>query len=307
MFNWDELRFFLAVTEAGSLSGAARMLEVDHATVGRRLTALEKSLESKLVDRQAHRCVLTDAGRLVLGQALEMQDLAFSIQRVLEHAQQGLSGTVSVSAPPVLVRNLLAASVVKLRAQFPNIRLALSGDPASVSLSKRQADIALRLSRPTEREIVVRKLGEMQFCLYASFNYLAGRNNADFEFIASTEKCANLPHEQWLRKYAGGRTIVFENDDLSTHLEAARSGVGIAALPCFIADPVPELLRVSPEQYITREIWLLTHRDARRCPAIRAVIQFFAELVQTHSHLGCGAAPSGCKVSEPCLDAGTDV
>lgn len=130
MFNWDELRFFLAVTEAGSLSGAARMLEVDHATVGRRLTALEKSLESKLVDRQAHRCVLTDAGRLVLGQALEMQDLAFSIQRVLEHAQQGLSGTVSVSAPPVLVRNLLAASVVKLRAQFPNIRLALSRGPS---------------------------------------------------------------------------------------------------------------------------------------------------------------------------------
>lgn len=306
MFGWDELRFFLAVAETGSLSGAARMLRVDHATVGRRLTALEQNLETTLVDRQAHRCVLTDAGHLVLGRALEMQNLAFSIQRVLDHAQQGVAGTVLVSAPPVLVRNLLVASVVKLRARFPNIRLVLSGDAASVSLSKRQADIALRLSRPTEREVVVRKLGEMEFGLYASSSYLAGRNGADFEFIASTEKCANVPHEQWLRKYAAGRAIVFENDDLSTHLEAARSGVGIAALPRFIADHVPELLRVSSEQDMVREIWLLTHRDARRSPVMRAVIQFLAELVQTHSHLGCSTAPALCPASEPCPDAGTD-
>jgi DNA-binding transcriptional LysR family regulator len=287
VFNWDDLRFFLGVAEAGSLSGAARALSVDHATVGRRLSALEESLKTRLINRQANRCVLTDEGRLVLSHVLEMQILAVSVGRILDHASQGLTGTVTVSAPPVLVRNLLVASVGKLRAQFPNVRLTLSGDTALVSLSKRQADIAIRLSRPTDREIVVRKLGEMQFGLYASSTYIAGRNPSDYEFIASTDRCADVPNEQWLRKYAGGRPIAFENDDLSTHLETARSGVGIAALPCFIAEPAPELVRVSPEQVISREIWLLTHRDARRSPAIRAVGQFLSELVQTHRHLGC--------------------
>jgi DNA-binding transcriptional LysR family regulator len=290
MFNWDDLRFFVGVAETGSLSGAARTLMVDHATVGRRLSALEGSLKTKLIDRQAHRCVLTDEGRLVLSHVLEMQNLAVSIGRILDHASQGLTGTVMVSAPPVLVRNLLASSVAKLRAQFPNIRLTLSGDASFVSLSKRQADIAIRLSRPSEPEIVVRRLGEMQFGLYASATYIAGRNAADYEFIASTDKCVDVPHEQWLRKYAGGRPVAFENDDLSTHLEAARSDVGIAALPCFIAEPALELVRISPEQAISREIWLLTHRDARRSPAVRAVIQFLSDLVQTHSHLGCHIA-----------------
>ncbi|MBU9185208.1 LysR family transcriptional regulator [Burkholderia multivorans] len=293
------------MAEAGSLSGAARTLHVDHATVGRRLTALEQSLNTKLIDRQAHRCVLTDEGRLVLCQTAEMQKLAFSIQRVLDHAHQGLSGTITVSAPPVLVRNLLASSVVKLRAQYPNIRLAMSGETAPVSLSKRQADIAIRLSRPTEHEIVVRKLGEMRFGLYGSSSYLAGRNASDFEFIASTDKCANMPHEVWLREYAAGRRVALENDDLSTHLEAARSGVGIAALPCFIADPVPELVHISPEQYISREIWLLTHRDARRSPAMRAVIQFLSDLIHTHRYLGVSKSEDGQlayvppKVAEP--------
>lgn len=292
MFNWDDLRFFIGVAEAGSLSGAARALQVDHATVGRRLTALEDSLNTKLVDRQAHRCVLTEAGRMILGQAGDMQNIAFSIERVLEQAQQGLTGTVTVSAPPVLVRNLLAGSVARLRAQYPNVRLALSGEAALVSLVKRQADIALRLSRPTDSDIVVRKLGEMRFGLYASSSYLAERNPADYEFIASSAKCADTPHEQWLRKYAAGRPVAFENDDLSSHLEAAKNGVGISALPCFIAEPVDELVRLCPEQYISREIWILTYRDARRSPAIRAVMEFLSALVQSNDHLGSCSPPS---------------
>jgi len=134
----------------------------------------------------------------------------------------------------------------------------------------------------------VRKLGEMQFGLYASATYVASHDASDFEFIASTEKYVDMPHEQWLRTYAGSRSIALENDDLSTNLDAARSGVGVAALPCFLADPVPELVRVSPEQVMSREIWLLTHHDARRSPAIRAVAQFLAELVQSHRRLGYG-------------------
>lgn len=286
MFNWDDLRFLIGVAEHGSLSGAARALRVDHATVGRRLSALEDSLSATLIDRQSHRCALTDAGQQVLSEALRMQDRAFAIQRVIELAGEAVDGTVVVSAPPVLVKNLLASASAQLRSQHPNVRLVLSGDAALVSLSKRQADVAIRLSRPTEHDIVARKVGEMKFGLYASAAYVASRDASDFEFIASTRKYAEASHERWLRTYAGSRSVALENDDISANLDAARSGVGVAALPCFIADPAPELVRVSAEQAMSREIWLLTHRDARRSRAIRAVAQFVAELLRAHGDLG---------------------
>lgn len=157
-------------------------------------------------------------------------------------------------------------------------------------MSKRQADVSIRLSRPTEMDTVVRKLGNMYFGFYASADYISERATSEFEFIASTEKCAGMEHDQWLRTYASGRPIAFENDDLSTHLEVARSGVGVAALPCFIADHAPELVCISPEQFMSREIWILTHRDARRSPVIRSVIQFLTDLIQSNNYLG-GSAP----------------
>ncbi len=291
MFDWENLRFLIAVAEEGSLSGAARKLRVNHVTVGRRITALEKTLNTRLVDRQVYQCVLTHEGQLILDTANEMQNLAHSIERILENSHEQLRGTVTVSAPPVLVKNLLARSIINLRQRYPDIRLILTGKAEPVSLNRRQADIAIRLFRPEEQDLVVKKLGIMEFGLYASASYAERHTMEDMEFIASTASCAEIPHERWLRAIASDRPVVFENDDLSSQLEAVQSGVGTAALPCFLAISHKDLVRILPHESITREIWLITHRKARHIPIFRAVIDFLVELMESQTWITPSAIP----------------
>jgi DNA-binding transcriptional LysR family regulator len=291
MFDWDNLRFLIAVAEEGSLSGAARKLRVNHVTIGRRLTALEKTLNTRLVDRQVYQCVLTQEGQLILDKANEMQNLAHSIERILENSHEQLRGTVTVSAPPVLVKNLLARSSIKLHQRYPDIRLILTGKVEPVSINRRQADIAIRLFRPEEPDLVVKKLGAMEFGLYASACYAEFHSMEDMVFIASTARCAEMPHERWLRAIAGDHPVVFESDDLSSQLEAVQSGFGTAALPCFLASSREDLVRILPHESITREIWLVTHRKARQIPIFRAVIDFLVELMGSQTWLSPSSMP----------------
>ncbi|MDR7928696.1 LysR family transcriptional regulator [Acidithiobacillus thiooxidans] len=291
MFDWDNLRFLIAVAEEGSLSGAARKLRVNHVTVGRRITALEKTLKTRLVDRQAYQCVLTQEGQFILDKANEMQNIAHSIEAILENSHEQLRGTVTVSAPPVLVKNLLARSSIKLHQRYPDIRLILTGKVEPVSINRRQADIAIRLFRPEEQDLVVKKLGAMEFGLYASACYAELHSMENMEFIASTASCAEMPHERWLRAIAGGHPVVFESDDLSSQLEAVQSGVGTAALPCFLASSHEDLVRILPHESITREIWLVTHRKAGQIPIFRAVIDFLVELMGSQTWITPSSMP----------------
>lgn len=281
MFNWEDLRYFLAVAQTGTVSGAARSLNVDHTTVGRRLTALEAALQVRLVDRLPRRWTLTDTGRCVLQLGAEMEANAFSIERATRAEHSPVVGKVTVSAPPVLVSNFFAKSVVTFRAQHPGIQLSLSGRANSVSLSRREADIAVRLFRPEEEGSVARRLGIMQFALYAAESYAHICRSSDWEFIAYDEEFDHTPQQQWLRKMAGNRPIVCEVSDITSQYAAVRAGVGIAVLPCFLAEPDGQLVRLHVDvEPFSREIWLVVHRDLRRAQPIRAVMDFITELVE---------------------------
>ena len=287
MFDWENFRHFLAVARVGTLSGAARTLNVDHATVSRRLNALETELQAQLVERLPRSCRLTPMGMLIYEQAKMMETAAFTVERLTRAGQEALNGKVTLSAPPVLVTHLLAGRLVDFRAEYAGIQLSVSAQAQQVSLSRREADVALRLVRPKETSSVVRKIGQMPFALYASQDYIATLHPEDWTFIAYDAQFADMPQQQWLLGIAGSRTVGCELSDISSHLAAARAGAGVAGLPCFLGDVEPGLMRLEHgEGMFSRDIWLVVHRDMRRSATVRAVMEFVAKAVSEEPGLG---------------------
>jgi DNA-binding transcriptional LysR family regulator len=280
MFDWENLRFFVAVAQTGSLSAAARQLKVDHATVGRRLSALESDLAMRLVDRLPRACQLTASGRQIVELAQRMEAEAFAIERLARAAQSPMHGKVTISVPPVLASNFFATTLGAFAQRHPGIRLSIASEAQRVSLGRREADLAVRLARPDEPRNVTRKLGTMPFALYASRDYAQADQPADWEFIAYEARLADMPHEQWLRAAAGARPVVCEVSDITTQLAVARTGVGVAGLPVFMGDADPTLQRLPwAGEAFSLDIWLVVHDDLRHSPPIRAVIDFVAEVV----------------------------
>lgn len=275
MHDWEDLRHFAALARDKSLSAAARRLGVDHATVARRVAALEAALGLKLVDRRPRAYLLTADGERIAALAARMEEEAFAVGRAARARQPGLAGTVSISAPPTLANALIAPRLGELLRLHPGIQLRLIGEKRSASLSRREADVAVRLSRPVENTLVARKVGSFSFALYGAPAYLDTHAPGEYGFIAYDESLEDVPQQQWLLAVAGARPVVARINDLDGHRGAARGGVGIAALPHFLGAGDPGLRQVPVKSKpASREIWLVVHRDLRRVPLVRAVLDF---------------------------------
>ena len=244
MLDWENIRYFLAVARIGTISGAARSLKVDHATVSRRLSALEGEIKTRLIERQPRACRLTRIGQRVFELAQDMENGAHAVERFLDASRSPLSGKVTLSAPPVLVANFLVKHLAVFRRANPGIQLSISGEARQVSLSRREADVVLRLTRPEEPTSVVPKLGRVSFGLYASKDYPHLHDPSAWEFIAYDAGFVGVPQQKWLISVAGKRPIACEISDINGHLVAARAGAGVAALPDFLADTDAQLQRV---------------------------------------------------------------
>lgn len=280
MVDWEDIRHFLAVARSGTLSGAARSLKVDHATVSRRLAKLEADLDVRLVDRLPRSCRLTGIGKQVFEHAVEMDAEAQGIARVARAAHAPLVGRVMLSAPPVLVTHLLAERVPDFRAEYPDIRLSLSAQGQLVSLSRREADVAVRFGRSEEAGSVMRKLGTMAFGLYAHRAYPHLARPENWQFIAWDQSYGDMSQQSWLLGIAGERPVACELTHSSEHLVAVRAKVGVAGLPCLLGDKDPDLVRIHENvPYYARDVWLVVHRDLRKNPAIRAVMDFVSQVI----------------------------
>jgi DNA-binding transcriptional LysR family regulator len=270
----------VALAHHGSLSEAARQLKMDHATVSRRIAALEQALGLRLVDRLSRRYMLTRDGAAIAEFAARIEADAFAIARVARGMTSGLAGKVEVSAPPAFASQFLARQAARLRERHPGIALVLLGDKRSVSLGRREADLAIRLSRPKERGGVARKIGSLGFGLYAARLYAQGRPPEALEFIGYDDDLEHLPQERWLHAFAGDRPFVFRANDVVSLQMAAREGLGVALLPSFIGEPDEALIRIDgPQPAFSRELWLVVHGDLRRSPPVRAVMDFLAEVI----------------------------
>lgn len=285
MFDWEDLRHFTVFAQEKSLSAAARRLKVDHATVARHIATLEDALQLKLVERRPRAYYLTADGEHIaeIGKRMELD--SFAVERSASAGQSSISGEVTISAPPSMAAALIAPRLVELRGKYPDLHIRLSGDTRNVSLVRREADIAIRLSRPTDAELVVRKLAMVPFFLYASPAYLAANNANDRAYIAYDASMDDTPQQTWLQTQAGSHPIVLRSNDLAIQAAAAIAGVGIAVLPEFMGSQNEHLIRV-PHKGVApkREIWVAVHSDLRHAPRIQAVMAFVSECFEQNAN-----------------------
>ncbi|WP_410209551.1 LysR family transcriptional regulator [Aquirhabdus sp.] len=286
MLDWENLHYFAVFSHEKSLSAAARKLGVDHATVARRIAVLEASLQLKLVDRRPRAYVLTVDGERIASIADQMVEGAFSIGRIAKAGQQSISGEVSISVPPATAANFIVPHLAKLRQQYPNILLSMIAETRIASLPHGEADIAVRLSRPTEDDLVARKIGMMPFAFYAAPDYLAKTRSEDYVFIALDSSLVQSVQQRWLSAHLADRPIVLRTNSPEIQRIAACAGVGVAVLPYFLGE-LGGLARVGlGEGGLEREIWLAVHQDLHNTPAVRAVMDFLVDCFTQHGSHG---------------------
>jgi molybdate transport repressor ModE-like protein len=268
--DWEDVRFFVALARHGSLSAAARALGVNHATVSRRVAALEASLGARLLERRPDGYALTAPGRAVLQEAAAMESAAERLPRF--DAAPAVSGLVRISAPPSLAESFLTPRFGALFALHPDIDIALVAEHRLASLSRREADLALRLGRPEDGDIVAKHLVDVDFGFYADAawqtRHAAG---AELIFIGFDEANAHLPEAVWLARHFATRRVAFRAGSQAAQARAAASGYGIALLPHFVGRSEPRLVRL--ELGATpplRELWLL-HRPGVEAAPVRAM------------------------------------
>ena len=278
MVDWDDLRIFAALAQAGSLSAAARGLGVDHATVGRRVAALERALGLRLIDRLPRSAPLTAHGVAVAAALAPMENAAVAVARLARLAKQP-AATVRVSAPPALAAYVIAPRLAAFQRAHPAVTIALAGAPGAAALDRGEADIAVRMGRPEETGLVAKRIGSARFALYAAPEN-AGAPRETWRFIGFDAPLDHVTSQRWLRMLAGGRELAFRASDLFSQAQAARAGLGVVVLPRFVGDGDPGLVELAVEPPPpTQDFWLLVYPDARRAPATRAATAFLTETI----------------------------
>jgi len=292
--EWGHLRFFLALAQTGSLSRAARSLGVDRNTVARRVAALEEELGLALYERGPQGWTRTSAGEELAALASRVEEDVLALARHADARDRAVAGTVRLTTASHVAARLLAPAVPALRERHPNLLLEIAVDQRPFDLTRREADLAVRMGRPRDAGLVTRKLSDVAFRLYAAPAYLGRRRAVDLEkdaFVGFEESLAGTPQERWLARVGPERRVVFRCNSTAALLEAARAGVGVAVLPCFVADADPGLVRLDGPEPVPHELWLLVHGDLRRTPRVRAVIEWLDDLVERARPVLARAAP----------------
>lgn len=266
------MRVFLALGRHGSLSAAARALSVNHATISRRIQALEDSLGEKLVDRRPDGYALTAAGRRALAAAGDMESAAQSLARGGDD-DGAVRGLVRVNAPPALSQGFLIDRLARLAALHPGLDLDLATDLRAVSLDRHKADIAVRLTRPRDGDFIVKPLGTMGFGFYGTPTVCeAVESGADPVFVGFDEENADMPDALWLAQRFPRSRVAFRANNHMSQAIAARTGAGLAVLPHYIGRQVPGLRACALEPVREpRDMWLLIRGQDRKDRAIRTV------------------------------------
>jgi DNA-binding transcriptional LysR family regulator len=271
--DWDDLRHFLALARSGTFLGAAKQLGVEHATISRRVQALEARLGLKLVDRRGRRIVLTAEGQQVAEHAALVAMQTAAIEQLGRSGSAELRGHVRISAPPAFSTVLLAKPIVAIRRDHPGIQITLVGEKRFASLNKREADVAIRLSRPDDGDYAIIRLGEITFDLYASKIYLETVPPSDWTFIGYDEAMSSSPQQLRLLELAAGRPIAVRSSVLEFQAAAARLGGGIVMLPDFAVSEADGLQRVQGDPALAREVWLVVHAEIKDVPSVRVVLE----------------------------------
>ncbi|MGE8687814.1 MAG: LysR family transcriptional regulator [Achromobacter sp.] len=285
--DWDNARIFLAIYRVGTLRGAAALLQIDQATAGRRLAALESSLDARLFLRTPGGYVPTAAGELAFAAAERMEQAADQLQRQMQGLDHRLSGVVRVATSETVARYFVMEAIRRVHAQHPDIRVTLSTAIQLSNLTRREADLAIRNLRPDNPDLIYRHLARKEVGLYASRAYLAehGEPRPGTAFAGHTlvaYQKALLPG--WSDMFCGeptgnGRIGLEVNSGLMI-IEAVVAGLGIGELPTHMAPDYPDLVRIWPSRSEPYDLWLVMHGDLNRTARVRAVADAIVEVFE---------------------------
>lgn len=285
MYDWNDLKAFLAVAETGSTLSAAQALRVSQTTVARRIAALEEATGVNLFERRQAGYALTPVGDAMLASAIAVRDAADRFGEAAGARSRDAGGTVSLTTMEIFAVTILPPILRDLRAAHPGIHIHLDTADEPRDLAAGAADIAIRSSKqPTGGGLVGRRIADNPWTVYCSRDY------ADLHGIPhSREELATHPfiggggyvwepYQAWLRQYRLEDSVVMKYDTGTGLLAGVRSGMGLTILPAFIADHEPDLIRcIPPKNEDTTGLWLLTHERLRHVPRVRIVLDFLAE------------------------------
>jgi len=275
MADWEDIRTFLAVTRAGTLAAAGRVLGVDYTTVGRRVRALERELGITLFEHVRDRYVLTEAAEGLREAAERMEEGALALERRALGADRTLSGLLKVATTDALAQILVLPTLRTLHERHPDIRILLLTGGARLDITRREADLAVRYVRPDRGELVSRRIARVAAAFYASREYLARhptparRGSLRGQDVIGVEGGAR----SWSQPLPDGRDVLRANN-MSALVQAAALGLGIGALHCWMADERLELVRLWPDEPLEHDdVYLVLHEDVQRTGRVRAFVE----------------------------------
>ncbi len=283
MFDWNDLKYFLAVARHGSTIAAGKALRVSQSTVQRRLVELERKIERKLVSRSSAGYRLTDFGQGLLPYAERVEAMVGDFERHVSDTGRDRGGVIRVTCPEPIVQRMTPL-IERFHARHPNLRVEFVMSDLYLDLSKGDADIAFR-SGDTDDELIGRKIADSIWAVYASQDYIAQHGKpahivdlSQHPLVCLDESMSGHRVAKWLKEVAPNARITARNNSMLGMMYAVKSGVGLGPLPTAIADAEPGLVRVlGPIPELARSWRLLTHPDLRRTPRIAAFFDFVVE------------------------------
>ena len=290
-FAWDDLKIFLSIFEAGTLSAASRALNISQPTVGRRLKSLEHSLDTQLFDRLPDGLVLTTHGEQLLPLAQNMQRAASAVIRQQASFSTPVKGSVRISMYEQIAQ-FVVPHLPQLRQKCPNIEIEISIAHTAANLSRREADIMIRKCVPDLPDIIAKPLGHYHYAIYSGRDYLrqnpaaaTERRYRDCDWIGFDDEHVYFSSQRWLREKLQDKLPVIRTNNGVTILDAMVQNCGLGILPCFVGDREPRLEKLQTIEDESASLYLLIHQDLRKSALVRMMMNALIEMFHDHQEL----------------------
>lgn len=290
--GWDDLRLILAIADAGTLSGAGRALGLSHATLFRRLNGVEERLGVRLFDRARNGYSATLAGEEIAETARHVERRVQDVERRVVGRDLKPSGTVRITTLDSLLIGILAPVFTGFQVAHGQIALEVAVSNQLFSLSKREADVAIRPTLAPDETLFGRKIGTLAFAVYGHRDRTGQSVHASGDsvpWIGPDEAMVYPELVAWMRQQDVDSRCRYRVDSVLGMYAAVRAGQGVAVLPCYLGDPDPLLVRLGePVADMATELWILTHPDLRKSARVRALTGFVADAVKRKGELLAG-------------------
>jgi DNA-binding transcriptional LysR family regulator len=279
--DWDDLRFFLRVAARGSITSAAKDLRTSHSTVLRRVASLEKRLGSRLFKRLPAGYAITAAGEQLRERLAGVTEQIEGAQRQLSGLDTRPTGTIRVTSTDTLTHGLLMPLIAQFRSAHPQVQLQIVVNNTFLSLTRREADVAIRPTSRPAVNLIGRKVGRIQTGLYAAKTYWKAHGRkplSEHYWVVPDESLGHLAQAKWAARHVAAERIALSVDTLVGMANAIRAGIGIGMLLTLSADGDDQLVRIrQPDAELDTDVWILTHADLKHVPRIRVFTDFMYE------------------------------